>query len=119
MLDAGFSPLLTVGSGPSRQSFVDYFRQEHLSPWERGFSQLEVFHWMIEWVTRPFYNPRAAVYESRLVEGVLLNALEKAGRQFGEQLHAWHGNLLVQPLVGVRDGISAGPHDGWRGVPQV
>ena len=58
MLDAGFRPLLTVGSGPSQKSFVDYLREECLSPYMRAFSQLEVFNWMIEWATRP-YSPRA------------------------------------------------------------
>ena len=48
MLDSNFRPLLTVGSGPSQKSFVDYLREECLSSWTRGFSQLEVFNWMIE-----------------------------------------------------------------------
>jgi hypothetical protein len=48
LLDSQFRPLLTVGSGPSKQSFVDYLRAECLSPWSREHSQLEVFHWMIE-----------------------------------------------------------------------
>ncbi len=93
LLDEGFHPLLTVGAGPGQQSFVDYLRAECISPWLRGFSQLEVFHWMIEWATRPYYTPRGAVYEARLMEAALLNALSRAGRQFGEQLFTWHGNL--------------------------
>jgi succinyl-diaminopimelate desuccinylase len=97
LLDSQFHPLLTVGSGPSQQSFVDYLRSECLTTWLRGFSQLEVFHWMIEWVTRPYYTLRGAVYESRLLEGTLLNALSQAGRQFGERLNYWHGNLLFVP----------------------
>lgn len=100
MLDAQFRPLRTVGTGPSRQSFVDYLRAEALSPWVRQFSQLEVFHWMIEWATRPYYPPRGAVYEGRLLEGVLINALHQVGRRFGERLYAWHGNLLFQTEVG-------------------
>jgi len=67
MLDSEMRPLLTVGSGPSKQSFVDYMRSSGLSPFMRAFSQLEVFHWMIEWATRPFYEPRHAVYEGRLM----------------------------------------------------
>jgi hypothetical protein len=54
LLDSQFRPLLTVGSGPGRQSFVDYLRTNGLSSWLQGYSQLEVFHWMIEWVTRPY-----------------------------------------------------------------
>ena len=99
LLDSQFRPLLTVGTGPEQQSFVDYLRAACLSPWMREFSQLEVFHWMIEWATRPYYSPRAAVYEARLLEASLLNALDKAGRQFGEQLHYWHGNLLYQTVI--------------------
>jgi hypothetical protein len=52
LLDQQFRPLLTVGSGPVRESFVDYLRACCISPWMREFSQLEVFHWMIEWATR-------------------------------------------------------------------
>ncbi len=100
LLDSHFRPLLTVGSGPSQQSFVDYLRAECLSPWIRAYSQLEVFHWMIEWATRPYYTPRAAVYEARLMEATLLNALNRASRQFGERLYAWHGNLLYLTPVG-------------------
>ena len=71
LLDSQFQPLLTVGLGPSQQSFVDYLRSEHLKSWQNAYSQLEVFHWMIEWATRPFYSPRGAVYESRLMEAAL------------------------------------------------
>jgi len=99
LLDEEFRPLLTVGSGPSRQSFVDYLRSECLSPWLHAYSQLEVFHWMIEWATRPYYTPRGAVYESRLMEAGLLNALACAGGEFGEELYAWHGNLLYMTPV--------------------
>ena len=54
---------------------------------------------MIEWVTRPYFSPRSAVYEARLMEGLLVNALEKVGRTYGEQLYRWHGNLLYNPKV--------------------
>jgi gamma-glutamyl:cysteine ligase YbdK (ATP-grasp superfamily) len=94
LLDEHFRPLLTVGSGPARQSFVDYLRADCLPAWLKDFSQLEVFHWMIEWATRPYYSPRGSVYEGRLMEAVLANSLNKAGKQFGERLHYWHGNLL-------------------------
>ncbi len=104
LLDDGFRPLLTVGSGPERQSFVDYLRQHHLTDALRAFSQLEVFHWMIEWATRPYFRPRDAVYEARLLEAALLNALQQAGNAFGERLYAWHGNLLYPTHVS-RDSI--------------
>lgn len=99
LLDSQLRPLLTVGSGPEKQSFVDYLRTACISPWTREFSQLEVFHWMIEWATRPYYTPRAAVYESRLMEASLVNALDRAGREFGEQLYFWPGNLLYQTTI--------------------
>ena len=65
LLDEQLRPLLTVGSGPAQQSFVDYLRAETLLPWLRNFSQLEVFHWMVEFATRPYYSPRGAVFEAR------------------------------------------------------
>src|SRR5512140_1015936 len=94
LLDEYFRPLLTVGSGPAQQSFVDYLRAETLPAWLRDFSQLEVFHWMVEFATRPYYSARGAVYEARLMEAVLINALARAGTEFGERLFFWHGNLL-------------------------
>jgi succinyl-diaminopimelate desuccinylase len=100
LLDEHLRPLLTVGSGPAQQSFVDYLRAETLLPWLRSFSQLEVFHWMVEFATRPYYNPRGAVYEARLMEAVLNNALARAGAQFGERLFYWHGNLLFFTSIG-------------------
>lgn len=104
LLDENLRPLLNVGAGPSRQSFVDYLRGELLSPWLIQFSQMEVFHWMIEWATRPYYHPRGAIYEARLMEAALMNALRKAGDSFGERLYYWHGNLLFLTEVG-RDSI--------------
>jgi succinyl-diaminopimelate desuccinylase len=95
MLDAAFRPLQTVGSGPDRRSFVDALRADFLPDWQVERSQLEVFHWMIEWVTKPYYSPVGAIYESRLLEACLTNALARAGRAFGERLFFLHGNLLT------------------------
>ena len=100
LLDGQFRPLLTVGSGPAQQSFVDYLRADCLPAWLKDFSQLEVFHWMIEWATRPYYSPRGSIYEARLMEAVLTNALKRAGLKFGERLHYWHGNLLYLTAIG-------------------
>ena len=100
LLDEDLRPLLTVGAGPSQQSFVDYLRAECIPPWQAKFSQLEVFHWMVEWATRPYYHPRGAVYEARLMEASLINALHCAGIHFGERLHYWHGNLLFLTDIG-------------------
>jgi len=100
MLDSRLWPLLTVGSGPERISFVDYLRDEILPPSFRSLSQLEVYHWMIEWATRPYYHLIGAVYESRVLEAVLINALHQASEKFGERFYYWHGNLLFQPQFG-------------------
>jgi len=100
LLDEDLRPLLTVGVGSSKQSFVDYLRAECIPPWLKQFSQLEVFHWMIEWATRPYYSPRGAIYEARLMEAALINSLHCAGLNFGERLHYWHGNLLFLTEVG-------------------
>ena len=100
LLDEDLRPLLTVGAGPSHHSFVDYLRAECIPPWQKQFSQLEVFHWMIEWATRPYYSPRGAIYEARLMEASLINALHRAGIHFGERLHYWHGNLLFLTDIG-------------------
>ncbi len=100
LLDEDLRPLLTVGAGPSQHSFVDYLRAECIPPWQAQFSQLEVFHWMIEWATRPYFSPRGAMYEARLQEASLINALHRAGVSFGERLHYWHGNLLFLTDIG-------------------
>src|SRR5574339_1059893 len=100
LLDEELRPLLTAGAGPSQQSFVDYLRAECLPPWQAQFSQLEVFHWMIEWATRPYYTPRGTIYETRLIEASLINALHRAGIHFGERLYYWHGNLLFLTDIG-------------------
>jgi succinyl-diaminopimelate desuccinylase len=100
LLDEELRPLLTVGVGPNQQSFVDYLRAECLPSWQAQFSQLEVFHWMIEWATRPFYTPRGTIYEARMMEASLMNALHRAGVNFGERLHYWHGNLLFLTDIG-------------------
>jgi len=100
LLDEDLRPLLTVGAGPSQQSFVDYLCADCVPHWQTQFSQLEVFHWMIEWATRPYYSPRGAIYEARLMEAALINALHRAGVNFGERLHYWHGNLLFLTDIG-------------------
>lgn len=100
LLDEDLHPLLTVGAGPRQHSFVDYLRAECIPLWQAQYSQLEVFHWMIEWATRPYYSPRGAIYEARLQEASLINSLHRAGMNFGERLHYWHGNLLFLTDIG-------------------
>jgi succinyl-diaminopimelate desuccinylase len=100
LLDSQLQPLLTVGAGPAEQSFVDYLREQILPEEALPYSQLEVFHWMIEWATRPYYHLKGSLYESRIMEAVLINALHQAGQEFGEPLYSWHGNLLYPVQVG-------------------
>jgi succinyl-diaminopimelate desuccinylase len=100
VLDHEFKPVLTVGAGPDQQSFVDYLLGRNMPGWLVERAQREVFHWMIEWATKPYYSVRGTIYEQRLLEAALLNALAKAGREFGETLYAFHGNLLWPVSVG-------------------
>lgn len=99
LLDSQFHPLLTIGSGPYQRSFVDFLRADYISPRFKEYSQMEVFHWMIEWATRPYYHPQSAIYESRLMEAILINALFRAGQKFDERFYMWHGNLPFKTHV--------------------
>ncbi|MBN1536832.1 MAG: M20/M25/M40 family metallo-hydrolase [Anaerolineales bacterium] len=99
LLDSQCRPLMTVGSGPDQKSFVDFLRDDCVSPWSKEYSQLEVFNWMIEWATRPYFDPLGAVYEARLFEGILINAMHKAGALYNEHLYYWHGNLWLPTEV--------------------
>lgn len=107
LLDADFKPVLTVGSGPDQQSFIDYLRAHYLPAWLSDRNQLEVFHWMTEWATHPYYSTIGSAYEARLLEAALYNALARTGREFGKKLYAWHGNLLYPAKVG-HDSIPGG-----------
>lgn len=107
ILDEDFKPVLTVGTGPDQQSFIDHLLAHDLPSWLGDRAQREVFHWMIEWATRPYFSVTGAIYEQRLLEATLLNALARAGREFGKRLYAYHGNLLYPMAVG-HDSIPGG-----------
>jgi succinyl-diaminopimelate desuccinylase len=109
MYDSDFKPVLTVGTGPDQQSFVDYLRARALPAWLGDRHQLVVFHWMIEWATRPYYSVLGAVYEARLLEAFLYNGLARASREFGERLYAYPGILLYPARVG-HDSVPGGWH---------
>lgn len=94
VVNSAFQPLNHVGSGPDARSFVEVLRERFIPPWLADRNDFEVFHWMTEWITRPYYHPAGAVYEGRLLEGCLLNALNAAGLSFGERFLHWHGNIL-------------------------
>jgi gamma-glutamyl:cysteine ligase YbdK (ATP-grasp superfamily) len=99
LLDSDLRPLLTVGAGPSKQSFIDYLRENHIPESVLSMTDLEAFQWMLEWGTNPYYSPRGAIYEGRILQGVVLNALHKAGQAFDEKLHLWQGVLPYKTTV--------------------
>lgn len=94
VVNAELRPLHHVGAGPDARSFVEALRTQFISPALADRNDLEVFHWMTEWITRPYYHHLGAVLETRVLEGCLRNALNAAGLSFGERLYAWHGNVL-------------------------
>jgi hypothetical protein len=100
VVDQEFRPLGVVRLGSGEVSFADAFRSEYVPPWLVERTQLEVFHWMVEWTTRPHYSPVVTIYESRLLEALFLNALSKASQALGIRLYAFPGNLLRAVPVG-------------------
>ena len=82
VLDHDFKPVLTVGTGPDQRSFVDYFFAHHVPGWLQDRAQREVFHWMIEWATRPYYSVIGTIYEQRLLEASVINGLAAAGQSY-------------------------------------
>ena len=48
LLDHDFKPVLTVGTGPDQQSFIDYLFAHHVPAWLQDRAQREVFHCMIQ-----------------------------------------------------------------------
>ncbi|MCP4140550.1 MAG: M20/M25/M40 family metallo-hydrolase [Chloroflexi bacterium] len=109
LLDSDLRPLSTVGAGPSKESFVDYLRKNNVPKSVRKQTDLEAFQWMVEWGTNPYYSPRGAVYEGRILQGVILNALDEAGQTHAEKLHLWQGNLPYSTTVNY-DSIPGGWH---------
>jgi acetylornithine deacetylase/succinyl-diaminopimelate desuccinylase-like protein/gamma-glutamyl:cysteine ligase YbdK (ATP-grasp superfamily) len=103
LLDPEFKPFRKIQEGSTEKSFIDFMREQCIPPSLLEFSQREVFHWMVEWATEPFYTPRRAVYEARLLEGVLINANHKACKRIGKRVYYWHGNLLDLPSVSFHD----------------
>jgi len=102
--NAAFRPLHHVGAGPAARSFSEVLRREFIPPALADRNELEVFHWMTEWITRPYYDLRGALFEARILEGCMLNALNAASFSFGERLYPWHGNVLW-PLEVAYDSI--------------
>jgi succinyl-diaminopimelate desuccinylase len=107
LLDSEMRPLETVGTGPEETSFVDALRSDFIPDWLVDRSQLEVFHWMIEFATRPYYSPTATVREARLLEALTINAMARAGRTHQERLYTFHGNLCF-PVEVDHDSVPRG-----------
>jgi len=108
ILDESLRPVTRVGYGPESRSFADYLTDERAPAWLRGRLQREVFHWMTEFATRPYYSPEGAALEAKVLEGVLLDVLDEAGLSAGGRYYALHGNLLY-PVTPHEDSIP----DGW------
>ncbi len=107
VLDGDLAPLERVGFGPEARSFADALHDEALPEWVRGRFQLEVFHWMTEATTRPWFDPAATAAEARLLEAVLANVLADMGRAHGRTLLALHGPL-PSPVSPGRESIPGG-----------
>ncbi len=108
VLGRDLRPVLRVGWGPESRSFADYLHDRRLPRWLEERAQLEVFHWMTEVATRPYYSALGAAFEARVLEGVVLNTLAEAGLSFGERFYALHGNVLL-PVEVAGESIP----DGW------
>ncbi|MEW6366783.1 MAG: M20/M25/M40 family metallo-hydrolase [Acidobacteriota bacterium] len=107
ILDGALRPVDRVGFGPESRSFADVISSERLPDWARRRIQLEVFHWMTEIATRPYYSPQGAVYEARILEGVVANTLAEAGLSLGERFYMLHGNIPY-PVVPDEHSIPGG-----------
>lgn len=107
VVDGDLAPLERVGFGPEARSFADALHDEALPVWVRDRFQLEVFHWMTEATTRPWFDPAATAAEARLLEAVLANVLADMGRVHGRTLLALHGPLPCPTNVS-RDSIPGG-----------
>ena len=107
ILDRTLRPVLRVGFGPESRSFADVLTGERLPDWARTRIQLEVFHWMTEIATRPYYSPEGTVYEARILEGVIANTLADLGLALGERFYMLHGNIPY-PVVPDEHSIPGG-----------
>ncbi|MGD1147125.1 MAG: M20/M25/M40 family metallo-hydrolase [Thermoanaerobaculaceae bacterium] len=106
VLKGDLQPVLRVGWGPQSRSFADYLH-DRFPAWLGERAQLEVFHWMTEVATRPYYSALGAAFEARVLEGLVLNALAEAGLSFGERFYALHGTLPI-PVEVAEESIPEG-----------
>ncbi len=107
VLDERLAPVGLVGFGPGRRSLADVLVEERIPAWARSRVQREVFHWMVEFATRPYYDVRGPAFEAAVLEGVLTDVLFELGLSAGHRLLALHGNIPHRTVVD-RDSIPAG-----------
>jgi succinyl-diaminopimelate desuccinylase len=100
IIDENFSPLQRIRTAQGEQSFIEILFERFMPDWLKPYHDLEVYDWITEWGTEPYYHPAGAVYEVRALEGCLLNALNACSLTLGRRLNAWHGNLLWPIEVG-------------------
>jgi len=108
VLDERLQPVTRLGFGPESRSLADLIVDRRLPEWARSRVQREVFHWMTEFATRPYYDPRGPAWEARLLEAVLVDVLSELGLSAGHRLLAVHGNIPRRVSV-TADSIP----DGW------
>ncbi|MCX6565741.1 MAG: M20/M25/M40 family metallo-hydrolase [Candidatus Aminicenantes bacterium] len=99
ILDDDLKPVTRVGYGSESRSFADVLFDERIPSWAKDRTQREVFHWMIEFATKPYYSPEGAACEAKMLEGLLLNVLSDIGLSLSDRFHVFHGNLFspVEP----------------------
>ena len=96
IVDSELRPVVSAPGGSEDGGFSDWFLAERIPPEVRDRFQLEVFSWMTEVATAPYWSVRAAVSEARTLEAVLFNALADG---FGE-LDA--EAVVLVPAEGIR-----------------
>jgi len=99
ILDQALRPVTRIGFEPESRSFADVLYEERIPAWAKDRTQREVFHWMIEFATKPYYSPLGAAGEAKLLEGMLHNILSEIGLSLSDRFFILHGNLLspVEP----------------------
>ncbi len=104
LYDSHFRPLRFHEEGEERTSFIDHLRDNYIPGWLAEQNKPEVYHWMTEWITRPYYSPVLSTYEGWLLEACLLNTVAAASADQGEHLYTYHGNVLY-PVEGSHEDI--------------
>jgi len=94
ILDHDLRPVTRVGYESESRSFADVLYDERIPSWAKSRAQREVFHWMIEFATKPYYSPVGAACEAKLLEGLLLDILSDFGLSLSDRFFIFHGNLL-------------------------